>query len=220
MAQIFNRSTNFLSKFSIFGSLFIVAGIAGSGWEISRSPWVTRVNVPREQPVPFSHEHHVSGLGLDCRYCHTSVEKSAFAGIPAVKTCMTCHSQIWANAPLLEPVRESFRTGAPLAWTRVHDLPDFVFFNHSIHIHKGIGCASCHGRVDRMPITWQVETLQMRWCLSCPRNPERYLRPRSEVFNMNYEVTPAEQAVLGPKLAREYDVMPVRQLTDCVTCHR
>lgn len=220
MAQIFNRSTNFLSKFSIFGSLFIVAGVAGSGWEIYRSPWVTRVNVPREQPVPFSHEHHVTGLGLDCRYCHTSVEKSAFAGIPPVKTCMTCHSQIWTNAQLLEPVRESFRTGAPLAWTRVHDLPDFVFFNHSIHIHKGIGCASCHGRVDRMPITWQVETLQMRWCLSCHRNPEAYLRPRSEVFNMNYEATPAEQAVLGPRLAREYGVLPVRQLTDCVTCHR
>ena len=220
MAQIFNRSTNFLSKFSIFGSLFIVAGIAGSGWEIYRSPWVTRVNVPREQPVPFSHEHHVGGLGLDCRYCHTSVEKSAFAGIPPVKTCMTCHSQIWTNARLLEPVRESYRNGTPLAWTRVHDLPDFVFFNHSIHLHKGIGCVSCHGRVDRMPITWQVETLQMRWCLSCHRNPERYLRPRAEVFNMSYEVTPAEQAVLGPKLAREYNVMPVRQLTDCVTCHR
>ena len=219
MAQIFHRSTNFLSKLSIFGSLFILAGAAGAGWQIYQSPWFSGVNVAKSQPVPFSHEHHVRGLGIYCRYCHTSVEKSSFAGIPSVKTCMTCHSQIWSNAAMLEPVRESFRGGSPIEWTRVHDLPDYVYFNHSIHVNKGIGCASCHGRVDRMPITWQVETLHMRWCLECHRAPEKYLRPRKEVFNMDYE-PPAEQAKLGEKLKKEYRILPVRQMTDCVTCHR
>jgi hypothetical protein len=219
MSQIFHRSTNFLAKFSIFGSLFIVAGIAGASWEIYRSPWFTRVNAARPQPVPFSHEHHVRGLGLDCRYCHTSAETSAVAGIPPVKTCMTCHSQIWTNAAMLEPVRESYRTGRPIAWTRVHDLPDYVYFNHSIHVNKGVGCESCHGRVDRMPLTWQVNTLQMRWCLSCHRAPEKFLRPRSAVFEMGYE-PPADQEALGRRLAAEYHVLSPRQLTDCVTCHR
>jgi hypothetical protein len=221
MSQIFHRSTNFLSKLSIFGSLFILAGAAGAWWEIYRSPWMTKAFVPKEQPVPFSHEHHVSGLGIDCRYCHTSVEKSAFAGIPPVKTCMTCHSQIWTNAAILEPVRESYRTGQALEWTRVHDLPDFVYFNHSIHVNKGIGCVSCHGPVDRMPITWQVKTLHMRWCLGCHRHPEDYLRPRDQVFNMNWTPPPGvEQAALGRKLAKEYHILSPEQLSDCVTCHR
>jgi hypothetical protein len=217
--QIFHRSTNFLAKLSIFGSLFIVAGLAGAAWEIYQSPWTTQVAVPKEQPVPFSHEHHVRGLGIDCRYCHTSVETSAFAGIPPVKTCMTCHSQIWTNAPMLEPVRASFRTGRSIEWTRVHDLPDFVYFNHSIHVQKGIGCASCHGRVDEMPITWQVNTLYMRWCLSCHRDPTPHLRPRDQVFNMDY-VPPVNQAALGAKLAREYGLLSTAQMIDCVTCHR
>ena len=219
MAQIFHRSTNFLAKLSIFGSLFIVAGAAGAAWKIYSSPWMTEVEVPKEQPVPFSHEHHVRGLGIDCRYCHTSVEKAAFAGIPPVKTCMTCHSQIWTNASILEPVRESFRGGASLEWTRVHDLPDFVYFNHSIHLNKGIGCTSCHGAIDRMPITWQANTLQMRWCLDCHRHPERELRPRAEVFNVNY-VRPDNQEELGRRLAREYHLLTTAQMTDCVTCHR
>ena len=219
MAQIFHRSTNVLSKLSIFGSLFILAGVAAAGWEIYQSPWTTGVDTPKDQPVPFSHEHHVRGLGIDCRYCHGGVETSAFAGIPPVKTCMTCHSRIWTNAEILAPVRDSFRTGRPLEWTRIHDLPDFVYFNHSIHINKGIGCVSCHGRVDRMPLTWQVNTLYMRWCLDCHRNPEKYLRPREEVFNMDYE-PPVEQAALGRRLAKEYGLPGVRQMTDCVTCHR
>jgi|SRR5450759_5383997 hypothetical protein len=219
MAQIFHRSTNVLSKLSIFGSFFILAGVAAAGWEISQSPWTTGVDTPKDQPVPFSHEHHVSGLGIDCRYCHEGVETSAFAGVPPVKTCMTCHSQIWTNAAMLEPVRDSYRTGRPLEWTRIHDLPDFVYFNHSIHLNKGIGCVSCHGRVDRMPLTWQVNTLYMRWCLDCHRNPETYLRPREEVFNMEYE-PPADQAALGRRLAREYNIPTVAQMTDCVTCHR
>ena len=134
--------------------------------------------MPREQPIPFSHAHHVGGLGIDCRYCHTSVETSSFAGIPPTKTCMNCHSQIWSTSPTLEPVRESFRTGVSIQWTRVNDLPDYVYFNHSIHVNKGIGCESCHGRVDRMPLTWQENSLQMDWCLDCHRDPGKHIRPR------------------------------------------
>jgi hypothetical protein len=133
------------------------------------------VEVPREQPVPFSHKHHVSGLGIDCRYRHTSVEKSAFAGIPPTDTCMTCHSQLWTDAPLLAPVRESLARHQPMQWNRVHDLPDFVFFNHSIHVRQGIGCATCHGPVDRMPLTWQQNTLFMKWCLDCHKDPAQFI---------------------------------------------
>ena len=146
MAQIFHRSTNTLSKLSIFGALFFLVAVLWLLAEINRSSYVTEAGVVREQPVPFSHKHHVSGIGIDCRYCHTSVEKAAFAGIPPTKTCMNCHSQIWADSPMLEPVRQSLRTGRPIEWIRVHDLPDFVYFDHSIHVNKGIGCVTCHGR--------------------------------------------------------------------------
>jgi hypothetical protein len=168
--------------------------------------------------VPFSHEHHVSGLGLDCRYCHLSVEKSAFAGIPPTQICMGCHSQIWKDSPMLEPVRASYRTGKPLEWTRVHDLPDFVYFNHSIHIAKGVGCESCHGRVDQMPLMRKVKTLQMEFCLECHREPQDFLRERDEVFRFGAQVsqrTPEE----GRELVERYHVN-VRQLTDCFVCHR
>jgi cytochrome c7-like protein/class III cytochrome C family protein len=218
MAQIFHRSTNFLSKLSLFGALFFMAALASVAGLFVQSPWVTRAGMPREQPVPFSHEHHVAGLGIDCRYCHTSVEKSSFAGIPPVKTCMTCHSQIWSDSPMLEPIRESYRTGIPIRWVRVHDLPEFVFFNHSIHVAKGIGCASCHGPVDKMPLTWQAQTLHMRWCLDCHRAPEKYVRPREEVFNMDWQ-PPDDQMLRGETLVKEYKIN-VKQLTDCVMCHR
>lgn len=218
MAQIFHPSTNTISKVSIFGGIFILAGLAWLGLTFMRSSYVTQVGVAREQPVPFSHEHHVSGLGIDCRYCHTSVETSAFAGIPPTETCMTCHSQIWSDAPILEPVRESFRTGRSIEWTRVHNLPDFVYFNHSIHISQGIGCESCHGRVDQMPLTWKAETLQMEWCLECHRAPEKFIRPREEVFTMGWE-PPEDQLVLGRRLVAEYHIN-VQQLTNCSVCHR
>ena len=153
--------------------------------------------------------------GVDCRYCHTSVEKSAFAGLPPTATCMNCHKQIWKDSPMLEPVRESLRTGVPIRWTRVHDLPDFVYFNHSVHIAKGIGCASCHGRVDKMPLMRQDVSLQMEWCLSCHRAPEEHVRPRGEIYNMAWEADDRE--TLGPKLIAEYDV---QSLTSCSVCHR
>ena len=186
MSQIFHRSANTIARVSIFGAVFFVAGLLGLFAEVNRSPWVTDAHVAREQPIQFSHERHVAGNGIDCRYCHTSVEDSSFAGIPPTKTCMNCHSQIFANSPFLEPVRDSFRTGKSIQWTRVHDLPDFVYFNHSIHVNKGVGCTTCHGQVDRMPLMWQEKSLQMEWCLDCHRNPERYVRPREAVFRVDY----------------------------------
>src|SRR3954449_6579216 len=201
MSQIFHRSANTIARVSIFGAIFFVAGLLGLFDEVTRSPWVTQAHVAREQPIQFSHERHVAGNGIDCRYCHTSVEDSAFAGIPPTKTCMNCHSQIFSTSPTLEPVRDSFRTDRSIAWTRVHDLPDFAYFNHSIHVNKGVGCETCHGRVDRMPLTWQKASLQMEWCLDCHRHPERYVRPREAVFQMGYQVPP-DQIELGRRLMK------------------
>ena len=216
MPQIFQRSTNTISKVSIFGAVFAVAALLGLFDKVNRSPWMTDARVAREQPIQFSHAHHVGDDGIDCRYCHTSVETSAFAGIPPTKTCMNCHSQLWNTAPILEPVRASFRDDKPLHWIRVHDLPDFVYFNHSIHVKKGMGCETCHGRVDQMPLMLQQNSLQMEWCLNCHRNPEQFVRPRSEVFTMGYR--PAEpQSVLGPRLVKEYGI---KGNTSCSTCHR
>jgi hypothetical protein len=216
MSQIFHRSTNTIARVSIFGALFAAAGLLWLLAAVNRSPWVTTATVAREQPIQFSHERHVGGNGIDCRYCHTSVEESAFAGIPPTKTCMNCHSEIFSNSPFLEPVRASFRDDTPLQWTRVHDLPDYVYFNHSIHVNKGVGCTTCHGQVDRMPLIWQQNSLQMEWCLDCHRNPERYVRPRSEVFSVSYQ-PPADQAALGGRLVAEYHI---QKLTSCSTCHR
>ncbi len=214
MAQIFHRSANTLSRVTIFGAVFIVAFVLWVIGGIVRSPVATDQGIEREQPVPFSHQHHVAGLGIDCRYCHTTVEKSSFAGIPPTETCMNCHAEIWTNADMLGPVRASFATGKPLVWSRVHRLPDFVHFNHSIHVYKGIGCASCHGRIDRMPLTYQASPLTMSWCLDCHRNPEQYVRPRDQVFNMAY--VPVNQKELGPRLVREYQI---QKFTSCSTCH-
>lgn len=218
MAQIFHPSANSFARVSIFGAVFFIAALAGIGLVIARSDYSTNVGVVQPQPVQFSHAHHVDGLGIDCRYCHASVEDSSFAGMPSTHTCMTCHSQIWNNSPILEPVRESYRTGVPLAWTRVHDLPDFVYFNHSIHVRKGIGCTDCHGQVDEMNLMWKAEPMTMEWCLECHRQPEQYLRPVEEVFNMDYR-RPAAQLALGRQLIEEYQI-PVERLTDCYVCHR
>jgi hypothetical protein len=218
MAQIFHPSTNTVSKVTIFGAVFLIGGLLWLLAELNRSSYVTQANVVRPQPVMFSHKHHVSGLGIDCRYCHTAVEQSAFAGIPSTSTCMNCHSQIWTNSPMLEPVRESYRTGQPLRWNRVHNLAEFAYFNHSIHVTKGVGCATCHGPVDQMPLVAQEHSLLMEWCLDCHRNPERYLRPREEVFNMAW-TAPANQSELGLELVRKYNVR-TEQLTDCSICHR
>jgi hypothetical protein len=216
MPQIFRRSANTLSKLSLAGLLIAVGSLIFLAMVLARSSYVTRAQEFVEQPVQFSHLHHVKDDGIDCRYCHTSVETSSFAGIPPTKTCMNCHSQIWATAPILEPVRASFREDRPMQWTRVHDLPDFVYFNHSVHVKKGVGCETCHGRIDEMPLTLQQNTLQMEWCLDCHRNPENYVRPRSEVFTMGYK-PPVPQSVIGPQLVKEY---AIRGNTSCSTCHR
>jgi hypothetical protein len=216
MSQIFHRSANTIARVSIFGAVFIVAGALGLIAQINRSPWVTEARVAREQPIQFSHERHVGGNGIDCRYCHTSVERSSIAGIPPTKTCLNCHSEIFANSPFLEPVRTSLRTDQPMRWTRVHDLPDFVYFDHSIHVNKGVGCTTCHGQVDRMPLMWQEQSLQMEWCLECHRNPERYVRPREAVFRVDYQPS-TNQAEVGARLIAEYGI---QKLTSCSTCHR
>lgn len=183
---------------------------------VARSSYATGQGVPPEQPVPFSHAHHSGGDGIDCRYCHQSAEYSAVAGVPPTETCVNCHKQIWLNSPNLEPVRESARTGQPIEWIRVHDLPDFVYFNHSIHIKKGVGCSTCHGEVNRMQLTWQVAPLNMTWCLECHGAPERFLRPASEIYDMQW-TPPANQLEVGRELVRQNDV---ERKVSCNTCHR
>jgi len=219
MAQIFHRSTNTISRVSIYGAAFIVAVLGYLGWAVTESPYFTDVNVPREQPVPFSHKHHVTDDGIDCRYCHTSAEKSSFAGIPSTHICMSCHSRLWANSPILEPVRLSYQTDKSLEWTRVNAVPDFAYFDHSIHIHKGVGCTTCHGPIGEMPLTWRANTLYMRWCIDCHKHPERFVRRREDVFKADYQ-PPQDQLALGRRLVKEYKIKDARQLTDCYTCHR
>jgi len=190
--------------------------------QIARSSYLTGTFLEKQQPVQFSHKHHAGDDGIDCRYCHTSVETAASAGLPATATCMNCHKQIWAESPYLEPVRESFRTGKPIEWIRVHDLPDFAYFNHSIHVNKGVGCSTCHGQVDQMPIAYQASTLQMEWCLGCHRNPEKFVRPKDKVFDMQWrqENKTNEEIADGRALVAKYHIQQPNVLTSCSTCHR
>ena len=219
MPQFFPKSANMIALLSLIG----VAAVAGGGLSIvigtSHTAYNTDKGVYINQPVPFSHKHHVKGLGLDCRHCHFSVEESSFAGIPATKTCMTCHSQIWNEAPMLEPVRESYREDKSIEWIRVHDVPDYVYFNHSIHVAKGIGCATCHGQVDEMPLMKKAETLQMQWCMDCHWHPEMNLRPREEITNLDWEPPsdPDEHLALAKELAVAYNV---QSKVNCSVCHR
>ena len=216
MPQLFHPSTNTFSKVTIFGGVFVLAALMWVFLSVERSSYVTQAKVVREQPVPFSHRHHVSQLGIDCRYCHTSVEESSFAGIPPTKTCMTCHSQIHTNAAMLEPVRESWRAGKSLKWIRVHDLPDYVYFNHSIHVKKGVACETCHGPIGEMALTWRENSLNMEWCLGCHRAPEKYVRPREFVFETGWKPE-IEQKILGKEIVEAYDI---HKLTNCSICHR
>ncbi len=219
MPQVFARGTNTLAKVSLLGGLLGTAFLLWVCLLYTRSSYGTDAGVVRVQPVPFSHEHHVGVLGIDCRYCHTTVETSSYAGMPPTKTCMNCHSQIWVGSEMLAPVRESYRTGRSLQWNRVYNLPGFVYFDHSIHVHKGVGCTSCHGRIDEMPFTYQVPSLLMEWCLDCHRHPERQVRPREAVFDVRW-TPPADQVQRGRQLVQEYRIHDAPYLTSCSVCHR
>jgi Cytochrome c7 and related cytochrome c len=219
MAQVFHRSANNIAKTSIVLAV-ILSGVAFYVvTQIARSSYVTGRYIEKQQPVQFSHKHHVGDDGIDCRYCHSSVETTASAGMPPTQTCMNCHSQIWADSPYLEPVRASFRDNKPIQWERVHDLPEYVYFNHSIHVAKGVGCSSCHGDVANMPAVYQENTLQMEWCLSCHREPEKFIRPKSEIYNTAWngdDITWDDRL----KLKQDYKIRSREMITSCSTCHR
>jgi hypothetical protein len=247
MAQIFHRSFNTISRLTIFGAIFFITFLfwAYSTW--TRSGYATGQESAIDQPVPFSHKHHVAGLGIDCRYCHNSVEKSGFAGIPPTHTCMNCHQQIWVNSPLLKPVRDSYKDNTPIPWVRVHNLAEFVYFDHSIHIHKGIGCTTCHGPIQEMNLTYQYASLYMEWCLNCHRDPAKYVRPKEEVFNWKWQPQDLQKSKYLYKNLPEHDqkklfspeqmaqpgwgdlhltpldlvkLYDIKKRTDCSTCHR
>jgi hypothetical protein len=180
------------------------------------SPKATDVGYMPTQPVPYSHALHVGQLGMDCRYCHTGVEVAAAAAIPPTQTCMNCHSKVRANSEKLIPVRESYATGMPVPWIRVHDLPDYVYFDHSAHVRRGVGCVSCHGRIDTMEVVFQDKPLSMGWCLECHRSPEKHLRPVEFVTQLDW-VPEEDQLALGTRLRETNNINPP---TDCNTCHR
>ncbi len=215
MAQIFRPSTNVYAKLSILGGVLLVASLIGVVMGVERSSYKTREGLVYPQPVPFSHDHHTAAMGIDCRYCHTTVEREAFAGIPSTETCMNCHKVIWKDSPMLEPIRASYRDNEPIEWNRVHDLPDYVFFNHSVHISKGVSCVSCHGEVNKMPLIQRGASLQMAWCLDCHRDPVEHLRPAEEVFNMDWVPT-KDDPHSAERLAQVEDS---QRLTSCSTCH-
>lgn len=217
MSAVFRPEANLIVKLAILGSLGLLAGGVGWWWLWPRTDYRRHSNWIVEQPVPFSHEHHVAGLGLDCRFCHTTVETAGDAGMPPTYTCMTCHSQIWTNAAILAPVRKSLADGTPLVWHRVNDLPDYVYFNHAIHVAKGIGCSSCHGDVEAMALTKKASTFTMGFCLDCHRDPAPHLRPSDQIFNTEWHRsndTPSPDALVA-----QYHLTN-RRLTDCSICHR
>jgi len=217
MPQILPPNANAFAKWSIIGGLIFLIALVTALTAFARISQ-NRVGVPVAQPVAFQHSLHAGELGIDCRYCHHSVEIAAYANIPPTEVCMTCHSQIRVGAPQLAAVYESWETETPIEWNRVHDLADFVYFNHSAHINNGVGCNHCHGRVDRMASIWKAEPMTMGWCLECHRAPERYVRPREEVFNLAYE-PPANQLALGRSLVKSYDIN-ADALANCSICHR
>ena len=218
MAQVFSPLSDTIARWILMGAVVVPFLFVALGYSLANAPMVTGKEIVVTQPVPFSHEHHVAQLGLDCRYCHTGVEKAWFAGLPPTETCMTCHSQIWTNAAMLAPVRKSFASNDPIRWQRVHRLPDYAYFDHSIHVAKGVGCTTCHGDVGTMPLMVQHAPLTMAWCLDCHRNPAKNLRPKSEIFSIDWQ-PPADQEERGHRLLADYGIK-VDHLTDCSVCHR
>lgn len=219
MAQIFNKSANNIARISFVAAGVVAATAFFAYTQIARSSYLTGIYVEKQQPVQFSHKHHVGDDGIDCRYCHQTVETTASAGMPATQTCMNCHSELWADSPYLDTVKESWRENKPIEWQRVHDLPEFTYFNHSIHIAKGVGCSTCHGEIDNMPAVFQQNTLQMEWCLACHREPEKFIRPKSEIYNMQWKDGDAS-ANERRTLKTDYKIRSREMLTSCSTCHR
>jgi len=218
MTQIFSPAANLMAWLSVAGlGVLIVAGVVFM-FAYQRSRYMTNAGVEVLQPVPFSHQHHVGGLGIDCRYCHTTVESSPSAGMPSTETCMTCHKEIYTSERMLAPLRESWRENEPIRWRRVYHMPDFVFFDHSIHVAQGVGCTECHGDVDAMPLVHKNQPTFMKWCLDCHQHPEQRVRPREEVFSVAWE-RPVEWEPRGTMLAQEYDIEH-GALNDCTMCHR
>ncbi len=240
MAQIFHPAANIGVRVGIIGAGLLTVGLIAAGVGISRSPWNTKVGVPKDQPIPFSHEHHAVELGVDCRYCHTNVEKAAWVQLPPTQTCYTCHSQIWTNSPLLEPVRTSYSEKLPIkdGWNQLNAVPDFVYFNHSIHVNRGVNCNTCHGPIQKEMLAYKGKAFFMSWCLNCHRNPENFVNDKKHVFGL-YEkyqtdapLTPEERTIAdgkdyqrnkeelakGERLLQEYKVQ-TKQLTDCTVCH-
>jgi len=218
MSQIFSRAADTWLRLVLVAVPAMAAiGLAALAGYV-RSDYVTHAGWARQQPVPFSHEHHVGGLGIDCRYCHTGVEVTASAGFPPTHTCMTCHSQIWTNAEMLAPVRESLATGMPIHWHRVAKLPEYVYFRHDAHIRAGVACVTCHGRVDHMKLTMRAKPFEMGWCLDCHRDPAPHLRPREFVTSMTWQ-TEQDRRALGKRLMKEYHVGGA-DMTHCYLCHR
>jgi hypothetical protein len=218
-AQIFSRNANARLGFAIVAIVVLLTGIVLGLIGLYLSPWYTEVDVAKAQPVPFSHKHHVSDLKIECQYCHATVERAAHAGFPSTDTCMSCHSQVWTNSPLLEPIRDSYQTGEPVVWNRVYDLPDFVYFNHSVHVAKGVGCSSCHGQIDQQHLVAKAQPLYMGWCLGCHRNPEDNVRPQSEIYTIDYDplALPLDQRI---ELVKAYQIPTDGRLTNCYVCHR
>ncbi len=219
MPQLFRPRADTIFRVNLFAALAVPAFVVWVCLIYTRSSYGTGAAEARVQPVPFSHQHHVGVLGIDCRYCHTGVEESSFAGFPPTKTCMNCHSQMWVGSDMLRPVRASYRDGKPLQWHRVYNLPGFVYFDHSIHVHKGVGCTTCHGRIDEMPFLYQEPSLLMEWCLDCHRAPEKHLRPAAAVFDVKWH-EPPDQLQRGLKLKDEYGIRDTEYLTSCSVCHR
>lgn len=240
MSQIFHPSSNTIARVSLILGAVAPLAIILIVSQITRSPYGTQVNVPLQQPVAFSHEHHSNELGIDCRYCHQTVEKSPYANLPATETCMSCHSQIWTNSPLLEPVRDSYRTGVPIKWNQVNKVPEFVYFNHQIHVNRGLNCNICHGPVQKMQMTWKGNAFWMKWCLDCHRNPENYVRETPEALGLYAKIqrgetlSPEERALAngdgaykrrgaelehGKELVKKYGIKTAH-LADCNICHR
>lgn len=213
---IFRPKHNTLARLSLVVLAAGGAGTIGGLLIWARTPTARGMEQPVEQPLQFDHRHHTRDEGIDCRYCHNTVEKSAFAGIPPTQLCLNCHSQVWNKSPLLEPVRQSFIENKPMVWNRVYKVPEFVYFNHAIHVNKGVGCVTCHGRVDQMAAVEKASSLTMSWCLDCHRNPTKNIRPVEEVTNMTWK--PEGDPVEATRVFAEKNEVHTR--TSCTTCHR